>query len=78
MDKVTFVKRVLIWTTVITAAIIAVIGLCFGSVIEGSLGEEVWKWIVMGGVVIVIVDILAYLVALPLCHHINLGKGEKR
>ena len=36
MDKITFVKRVAIWVAVVAALIIAVIGLCFGRVIEGS------------------------------------------
>ena len=76
MDKATFVKRVVLWTTIITAVIIAVIGICFGSVIEANLGEEIGKWVLMGGVVIVIVDILAYLVALPLYHHTKYGKDK--
>ena len=45
-----------IWTAVIAAAIIAVIGLCFGKVIEGSLFGEIMKWVVMGAVIIGILE----------------------
>ena len=56
MEKKTFIKKLAIWTTVITAVIIAVIGLCFGKVIEGSLTAEVTKWIVVGAAVIGIIE----------------------
>lgn len=56
MDKIKFTKKVAIWTAVIAAAVIAVIGLCFGRVIEGSLFAETMKWIGMGAVVIGILE----------------------
>lgn len=56
MDQKTFIKRVAIVTAAISAVIIAIIGLCFGKVIEGSLTAEVTKWIVVGAVVIGILE----------------------
>ena len=37
MDIRTFSKRFMIWTAIIVAVIIAVIGLCFGKVVEATL-----------------------------------------
>lgn len=68
MDKMKFCKRVAIWVAVIAAALIAVIGLCFGKVIEGSLFAEVAKWVLMGLVVIGILEGFVYFVA-PLIWH---------
>lgn len=68
MDKMKFCKRVAIWVAVIAAAVIAVIGLCFGKVIEGSLFAEVAKWVLMGLVVIGILEGFVYFVA-PLIWH---------
>lgn len=56
MEQAKFIKRLAIWTAVIAAIIIAIIGLCFGKVIEGSLFAEVAKWVVMGLVVIGILE----------------------
>lgn len=56
MDKRTFCIRVAIWVAVIAAALIAIIGLCSGKVIEGSLFAEIAKWVVMGAVVIGILE----------------------
>lgn len=56
MDKISFCKRLAIWTAVIAAAIIAVIGLCFGKVIEGSLFAEIAKWVFMGLIIIGILE----------------------
>lgn len=56
MEQAKFIKKLAIWTAVIAAIIIAIIGLCFGKVIEGSLFAEVAKWIVMGLVVIGILE----------------------
>lgn len=44
------------WVAIVAAVIIAIIGLCFGKVIEGSLFAEVAKWVVMGLVVIGILE----------------------
>lgn len=56
MDQTTFIKKLAIWTAVITAVIIAIIGLCFGKIIEGSIFAEIAKWVVMGLVVIGILE----------------------
>lgn len=75
MDKRTFCKRVAIWTAVIAAAVIAVIGLCFGRVIEGSLFVEVAKWIVMGLAVIGILEGFVYFLA-PLYWHFKIERKK--
>ena len=73
MDKITFVKRVAIWVAVVAALAIAVIGLCFGRVIEGSLAAEVGKWALMGLVVIGILEGFVYFLG-PLIWHFTYGK----
>ena len=75
MDKITFVKRVAIWVAVMAALIIAVIGLCFGRVIEGSLAAEVGKWVLMGIVVIGILEGFVYFLG-PLIWHFTYGKRK--
>lgn len=60
MDKRTFMKKFAIWTAIVVAIVMAVIGLCFGKVIEASLGEEIAKWVVMTVVVIGIFEVFAY------------------
>ena len=75
MDKITFVKRVAIWVAVVAALIIAVIGLCFGRVIEGSLAAEVGKWVLMGLVVIGILEGFVYFLS-PLIWHFTYGKRK--
>ena len=71
----TFCKRVAIWVAVIAAAIIAVIGLCFGRVIEGGLFAEVAKWVVMGLVVIGILEAFVYFLA-PLYWHFYIERKK--
>ena len=56
MGQKEFIKKLAIWTAVVVAVIIAIIGLCFGKVIEGNLLAEVTKWIVMGIVIIGILE----------------------
>ena len=75
MDKIAFVKRVAIWVAVVAALIIAVIGLCFGRVIEGSLAAEVGKWVLMGLVVIGILEGFVYFLG-PLIWHFTYGKRK--
>ena len=75
MDKMTFCKRVAIWVAVIAVAVIAVIGLCFGRVIEGSLFAEVSKWIVMGLVVISILEGFVYFLV-PLYWHFKIERKK--
>ena len=68
MDKRTFCKRSAVWTAVVVAAIIAVLGLCFGRVVEATLAEEIGKWIVMGIFIIGIFEVFAYVLA-PFFYH---------
>ena len=60
MDKLTFMKRFFLWTAIVVAAIILIVGLCFGKVIEGSLGEEIAKWVIMTIGIIGICEVMAY------------------
>ncbi len=75
MDKIAFVKRVAIWVAVVAALVIAVIGLCFGRVIEGSLAAEIGKWVLMGLVVIGILEGFVYFLG-PLIWHFTYGKRK--
>ena len=75
MDKITFVKRVAIWVAVVAALAIAVMGLCFGRVIEGSLAAEIGKWVLMGLVVIGILEGFVYFLG-PLIWHFTYGKRK--
>lgn len=68
MDKEKYCKRFAIWAAVITAALVAIVGLCFGRVIEGTLFAEVAKWIVMTAVLVGIVECFVYFLA-PLIWH---------
>lgn len=70
MEKGKFCKRFMLWTAVIVAAIIAVIGVCFGKVIEANLAEEIGKWIVVGLGIVGIFEVFAYILA-PLFWHIK-------
>jgi len=60
MDIKTFCKRFMLWTAIITAVVMLVFGLCFGKVIEANIWEEIGKWVVMTGVIIVIMEVFAY------------------
>lgn len=73
LDQRTFVKRVAVWVAVVAAVIVAVIGICFGKVIEGSLFAEVMKWVLMGAVVIGILEGFVYFLG-PLVWHFTYGK----
>lgn len=59
----------MLWVGVVLALIALVIGLCFGRVIEGTLFEEVAKWVVMSAFVISIIEGLIYVVIGPLLWH---------
>ena len=75
MDKITFCKRLAIWVAVIAAAIIAVIGLCFGKQIETTLFGEISKWVVMGAAVIGILEAFVYFLA-PLYWHFYIERKK--
>lgn len=61
MEQSKFIKKLAIWTAIIGAVIIAIIGICFGEVIEGNLFAEVAKWVVMGAAVIGILEAFIYM-----------------
>ena len=71
-----FTKRVMVWTAIVTAIVIAAIGLCFGKVIEGSVFAEVAKWTVMALVVIGILECFVYFLA-PLYYHFFIERKDK-
>ena len=75
MDERRFVRRVAIWVAVVAAAVIAVLGLCFGRVIEGSVAAEVGKWVLMGLVVIGILEGFVYFLG-PMVWHFTYGKRK--
>lgn len=60
MDIKTYCKKFMIWTAVIVAVVLLILGLCFGKVIEANIYEEVGKWIVMGLFIICSCEALAY------------------
>ena len=60
MDIKTFCKRFMLWTAIGTAVVMLILGLCFGKVIEDNLFQEIAKWVVMTGFLIVIFEVFAY------------------
>ncbi len=76
MDKTTFCKRVALWTAVIAAVIMLIIGLCFGKVVEGNLFAEVAKWVLIGLGVIVILEVFVYVLA-PIIWHFTIERKKK-
>ena len=75
MDKLVFCKRFMLWTAVVVAVAIAVIGLCFGKVVEATLAEEIGKWFLMGIFIIGIFEVFAYVLA-PLVYHMIYDKKK--
>ena len=75
IDKRSFCKRFAIWTAIVAAAVIAVLGLCFGKVVEATLAEEIGKWIVMGIFIIGIFEVFAYILA-PFFYHMIYDKKK--
>ena len=73
MDKRVFCKRFMIWTAIFVALVIAVLGLCFGKVVEATLAEEIGKWIVMGIFIVGIFEVFAYILA-PFFYHMIYDK----
>lgn len=70
MDKRTFCKRFMIWTAVVVAVAMLIIGLLFGKVVEESVFAEVAKWVVMYFPIVAIFETFAYILA-PLAWHIK-------
>ena len=75
MDQRTFVKRVALWVAVVAAVVIAVLGLCFGRVIEESQAAEVGKWVLMVVLVIGVLEGFVYFLG-PLVWHFTIGKRK--
>jgi len=63
-------KRFALWTAIIVAVVMLIIGLCFGKVIEANIWEEIGKWIVGGLGIVGIFEVFAYILA-PLFWHIK-------
>lgn len=60
MDKKTFMKRFALWTAIIVAVVMLIIGLCFGKVVEANIWEEIGKWVVGTIGIICIFEVFAY------------------
>ena len=60
MDKKSFVIKAEVLVAAITIIVIALCGIFCGKVVEGSLFEEVAKWVVMGIVTTAIVCLVLY------------------
>lgn len=78
MDQKTFIKRLAIWVAVIAAALIALIGICFGKRVETTLFGEISKWVVMGAVVIGILEGFIYSSLGGIIYHFWYEKREKK
>ena len=75
IDKRSFCKRFAIRTAIVVAAVITVLGLCFGKVVEATPAEEIGKWIVMGIFIIGIFEVFAYILA-PFFYHMIYDKKK--
>lgn len=76
MDKNIFCKRFMLWTAIIVAVVMLILGLCFGKVIEGSLFGEIAKWVVMTIFIIGIFEVFAYTLSQWFWHMIYDPKGK--
>lgn len=78
MEKKAFVKKLAIDVAIVMAVAIALIGVCFGHVIEGNLFAEIAKWVVVGLGIIGIVEAFIYLAIGPLAWHWKEKKGNEK
>jgi VIT1/CCC1 family predicted Fe2+/Mn2+ transporter len=64
MDKKSFIIKAEAVIFAVTLIIVAIVGLLTGKVVEGSVAEEVWKWVLgaIGGGVF-----MALLLHWPVC-----------
>ena len=66
MDKLTFMKRCFLWTAIITMSVVALVCLFYvvigGHVIEESMFAEVAKWLFMGLVITMILEVFMYVI----------------
>lgn len=70
MEKLKYCKRFMLWTAVITSAILAFICAFFAVPTEEKLIEDIVKWVVTSIGVVCIVEVFAYILA-PLFWHIK-------
>ena len=75
MDKKTFAKRIMLWTAIVVAVVMLILGLLFGKVIEANIWEEIGKWIVVSLGLICIFEVFAYILAPFIWHCIYDKKG---
>lgn len=78
MEKRKFIIKFAVWTAVIVAVVLLVLGLGWGRVIEETKFGEVTKWIVTGIGVITIVEGLILSTIAPLTWHFKNKKGNKQ
>ena len=60
----------MLWTAIVVAVVMLVLGLVFGKVIEANIWEEIGKWVLMSLGIIAIFEVFAYILA-PLFWHIK-------
>lgn len=68
MDKKKFMKRFAIWTAVVVAVVMLIIGLTTGKVVEDNLVQEILKWVVGTIGIIGIFEVFAFSVG-QICYH---------
>lgn len=68
--------RFALWTAIIVAVVMFILGLCFGKVIEGSLFAEIAKWVVMTIFIIGIFEVFAYTLSQWIWHMLYDGKNN--
>lgn len=76
MDKRKFCLRFALWTAIIVAVVMLILGLCFGKVIEGSLFGEIAKWVAMYFPICAIFETFAYVLSQWFWHMIYDKKGK--
>lgn len=77
MDKKTYIKKCLLWTAVVVAAIFALVGICFGKVVEANLFEEISKWVFMYIAITVVLELFVGFLFAPLFYHRKYDIGKK-
>lgn len=78
MEQKVFIKKLAIWTAVVGAVILAILGLCFGKIIEGSMTAEVTKWVLVGAAVIGILEGFIAMGVGGILYHFLIEKKEKK
>ena len=76
MNITQFTKFCMIVVAIVAALVITVVGLLFGTVIEGTLFAEIAKWVFMGLCVIAILEGFTYFLA-PLWWHFKIERRHE-